>query len=236
MSTEASNLVLSDQELSVWGLFLQADIVVKLVILMLIVASIWSWSIIIEKIRTLRHQNRLADEFEDMFWSGEHIDRIYDRLGSEPEGVMSRVFVAAMREWRRGGTKLGRMSGQFQSIAQRIERSMGVAMSREMTLMEKGMTFLASVGSVAPFVGLFGTVWGIMNSFQSIAQSKNTSLAVVAPGIAEALFATALRLVAAIPAVVAYNRFSSQMDSLASRVDSFSSEFSTMLSRQLDEG
>jgi biopolymer transport protein TolQ len=128
------------------------------------------------------------------------------------------------------------MSGQFQSIAQRIERSMGVAMSREMTLMEKGMTFLASVGSVAPFVGLFGTVWGIMNSFQSIAQSKNTSLAVVAPGIAEALFATALGLVAAIPAVVAYNRFSSQMDGLAARVDSFSSEFSTMLSRQLDEG
>ena len=236
MSTEASNLVLSDQELSVWGLFLQADIVVKLVILMLVVASIWSWSIIIEKIRTLRHQNMLADEFEDMFWSGEHIDRIYDRLGAEPEGVMSRVFVAAMREWRRGGTKLGRMSGQIQSIGQRIERSMGVAMSREMTLLEKGMTFLASVGSVAPFVGLFGTVWGIMNSFQSIAQSKNTSLAVVAPGIAEALFATALGLVAAIPAVVAYNRFSSQMDSLASRVDSFSSEFSTMLSRQLDEG
>ncbi len=236
MSTEASNLVLSDQELSVWGLFLQADIVVKLVILMLVVASIWSWSIIIEKIRTLRHQNMLADEFEDMFWSGEHIDRIYDRLGAEPEGVMSRVFVAAMREWRRGGTKLGRMSGQIQSIGQRIERSMGVAMSREMTLLEKGMTFLASVGSVAPFVGLFGTVWGIMNSFQSIAQSKNTSLAVVAPGIAEALFATALGLVAAIPAVVAYNRFSSQMDSLASRVESFSSEFSTMLSRQLDEG
>ncbi|MGB1036263.1 MAG: protein TolQ [Candidatus Puniceispirillales bacterium] len=236
MATETTNLVLSDQELSIWGLFLQADIIVKLVILMLVVASIWSWSIIIDKIRTLRLQNALADEFEDVFWSGEHIDRIYDRLGGQPDGIMASVFVAAMREWRRVSGKAIRQPGQIVSSANRIDRNMEVTMSREMEQMEKGMTFLASVGSVAPFVGLFGTVWGIMNSFQAIAISKNTSLAVVAPGIAEALFATALGLVAAIPAVVAYNRFNARIDALGARVDRFSGEFSSMLSRQLEEG
>ena len=236
MATETTNLVLSDQELSIWGLFLQADIIVKLVILMLVVASIWSWSIIIDKIRTLRWQNALADEFEDVFWSGEHIDRIYDRLGGQTDGIMASVFVAAMREWRRVSGKAIRQPGQIVSSANRIDRNMEVTMSREMEQMEKGMTFLASVGSVAPFVGLFGTVWGIMNSFQAIAISKNTSLAVVAPGIAEALFATALGLVAAIPAVVAYNRFNARIDALGARVDRFSGEFSSMLSRQLEEG
>ncbi|MGB2097147.1 MAG: protein TolQ [Candidatus Puniceispirillales bacterium] len=236
MATETTNLVLSDQELSIWGLFLQADIIVKLVILLLVVASIWSWSIIIDKIRTLRLQNALADEFEDVFWSGEHIDRIYDRLGGQPDGIMASVFVAAMREWRRVSGKAIRQPGQIVSSANRIDRNMEVTMSREMEQMEKGMTFLASVGSVAPFVGLFGTVWGIMNSFQAIAISKNTSLAVVAPGIAEAIFATALGLVAAIPAVVAYNRFNARIDALGARVDRFSGEFSSMLSRQLEEG
>ena len=236
MATEASNAALVDHELSVWSLFLQADIVVKLVIFLLVIASVWSWAIIIEKIRSLRQENALADDFEDVFWSGEPIERVYDRLGGEPDGMMARVFGAAMREWRRGSNNNKRASSQMHSLAQRIERSMALATTREMALMEKGMTFLASVGSVAPFVGLFGTVWGIMNSFQSIAQSKNTSLAVVAPGIAEALFATALGLVAAIPAVIAYNRFSAQMDGLAARVEGFASEFSTMISRQLDEG
>lgn len=232
---ETTNLVLSDQELSIWGLFLDADIIVKLVILMLIVASIWSWSIIIDKVRTLRTQNALADEFEDLFWSGEHIDRIYDRIGGPPDGIMANVFVAAMREWRRVSGKAVRQPGQIMSSSNRIDRNMEVTISREIEVMEKGMTFLASVGSVAPFVGLFGTVWGIMNSFQAIAMSKNTSLAVVAPGIAEALFATALGLVAAIPAVIAYNRFNARIDALGARVDRFSSEFSSMLSRQLEE-
>lgn len=236
MATETTNLVISDQELSIWSLFLQADIIVKLVILILIVASIWSWSIIIDKVRLLRQQNALADEFEDLFWSGEHIDQIYDHLGGQPDGVMARVFVAAMREWRRVSGKLARQSGQIVTSSNRIDRNMEVTISREIESMERGMTFLASVGSVAPFVGLFGTVWGIMNSFQAIAMSKNTSLAVVAPGIAEALFATALGLVAAIPAVIAYNRFNAQIDTLGSRVERFSNEFSTMLSRQLEEG
>ena len=229
-----TSLTVTSHDLSIWGLFLAADMVVKAVMLMLVLASIWSWAIIFEKLKTTRKENRLADDFEDEFWSGGAIDRLYDDLGAEPDGMMPRVFSAAMREWRRTGAR-GNGEKNSVSINQRIDRTMAVTISKEISLMEKGMTFLASVGSVAPFVGLFGTVWGIMNSFQSIAQSKNTSLAVVAPGIAEALFATALGLAAAIPAVVAYNRFSSQIENLASRLETFSGEFSTILSRQLDE-
>ena len=229
-----TSLTVTSHDLSIWGLFLAADIVVKAVMLLLILASIWSWAIIFEKLKTIRKEYRMADDFEDEFWSGGAIDRLYDDLGAEPDGMMPRVFSAAMREWRRTGAR-GTGEKNSVSINQRIDRTMAVAISKEISFMEKGMTFLASVGSVAPFVGLFGTVWGIMNSFQSIAQSKNTSLAVVAPGIAEALFATALGLAAAIPAVVAYNRFSSQIENLASRLETFSGEFSTILSRQLDE-
>ena len=229
-----TSLTVTSHDLSIWGLFLAADMVVKAVMLMLILASIWSWAIIFEKLKTIRKENRLADDFEDEFWSGGAIDRLYDDLGAEPDGMMPRVFSAAMREWRRTGAR-GSSEKNSVSINQRIDRTMAVTISKEISLMEKGMTFLASVGSVAPFVGLFGTVWGIMNSFQSIAQSKNTSLAVVAPGIAESLFSTALGLAAAIPAVVAYNRFSSQIENLASRLETFSGEFSTILSRQLDE-
>lgn len=229
-----TSLTVTSHDLSIWGLFMAADLVVKAVMLMLILASIWSWAIIFEKLRAIRNEYRLADDFEDEFWSGGAIDRLYDDLGADPDGMMPRVFSSAMREWRRTA---GRGAGDKNSVSigQRIDRTMAVTISKEISMMEKGMTFLASVGSVAPFVGLFGTVWGIMNSFQSIAQSKNTSLAVVAPGIAEALFATALGLAAAIPAVVAYNRFSSQIESLASRLETFSGEFSTILSRQLDE-
>ena len=232
------SLTVTSHDLSIWGLFLAADVVVKAVILMLILASIWSWAIIFEKMRNLRKEFRIADYFEDDFWSGGALDQLYDRLGPDPDGTLPRVFSAAMREWQRASVRggSGTQATAVHSLGQRIERTMSISIARELSSIEKGMTFLASVGSVAPFVGLFGTVWGIMNSFQSIAQSKNTSLAVVAPGIAEALFATALGLAAAIPAVVAYNRFSSQIESLASRLESFSGEFSTILSRQLDEG
>ena len=233
--TLETSLTVTSHDLSIWGLFMAADLVVKAVMLMLIIASIWSWAIIFEKIRNIRKEFQIADHFEDDFWSGGTLDRLYDDLGSDPEGTMPRVFSAAMREWRRATARGGAKQNVIQSLAQRIERTMTVTISRELSGVEKGMTFLASVGSVAPFVGLFGTVWGIMNSFQSIAQSKNTSLAVVAPGIAEALFATALGLAAAIPAVVAYNRFSSEIEELASRLESFSGEFSTILSRQMDE-
>ncbi|MCE2517472.1 MAG: protein TolQ [Alphaproteobacteria bacterium] len=233
--TLETSLTVTSHDLSIWGLFLAADIVVKAVMLMLILASIWSWAIFFEKLRYIGREYRLADDFEDEFWSGGALDRLYDQLGADPDGTMPRVFSAAMREWRRATSRGVGSKESIHSLSQRIERTMSVTISRELSAVEKGMTFLASVGAVAQDVGLFGTVWGIMNSFQSIAQSKNTSLAVVAPGIAEALFATALGLAAAIPAVVAYNRFSSQIEGLASRLETFSGEFSTILSRQLDE-
>ena len=201
-----TSLTVTSHDLSIWGLFLSADLVVKFVMLLLVLASIWSWTIIFEKLRSIGREFKLADEFEDDFWSGGPLDQLYDRLGGDPDGTMARVFSSAMREWRRSASRTRGDQNGLHSISQRLDRTMSVAISKELAVIEKGMTFLASVGSVAPFVGLFGTVWGIMNSFQSIAESKNTSLAVVAPGIAEALFATALGLAAAIPAVVFYNK------------------------------
>ena len=227
---------ISASHLTVWGLFLQADWIVKFVILLLVLASIWSWAIIIEKVIRLKNLNSNAGKFEESFWSGGSLDELYERVGQQPLDPMSAVFSSAMREWRRssgrGLTQLETMRGGLQ---QRIERVMQVSLSREMERLEKYMTFLASVGSTAPFVGLFGTVWGIMSSFQAIAVSKQTSLAVVAPGIAEALFATALGLVAAIPAVVAYNKLSNDLGLYAGRLEAFAGEFSAIISRQLEE-
>lgn len=225
-----------DLDLSIWGLFLRADWVVKSVIVVLILASFWTWAIIFEKATTLKRLNRRSDKFEEAFWSGGAVDDLYDRMGQRPVEPMSALFAAGMREWRRTTPdKLSRGDTRA-SIQQRIERVMFVTMAREMERIERFMTFLASVGSTAPFVGLFGTVWGIMNSFTAIAAQKNTNLAVVAPGIAEALFATALGLVAAIPAVLAYNKLSTDLSRYAARLESFIGEFSAILSRQLDEG
>ena len=227
--------------LSLWGLFLQADIVVKLVMLILLLASVWCWTIIIEKLFLSRKELKLADSFENEFWSGTSLDDIYDDISKDnslkSEGAISRVFSSAMQEWRRANSSgLVSKSDNFKaSLAQRIDRGMGVAITREVGRLERGMTFLASIGSVAPFIGLFGTVWGIMNSFSAIAASKNTSLAVVAPGIAEALFATALGLLAAIPAVAAYNKFSNDIEKVTLRLENFSVEFMAILSRRLDE-
>ena len=227
--------------LSLWGLFLQADIVVKLVMLILLLASVWCWTIIIEKLFLSRKELKLADNFENEFWSGTSLDDIYDDISKDnslkSEGAISRVFSSAMQEWRRANSSgLVSKGDNFKaSLAQRIDRGMGVAITREVGRLERGMTFLASIGSVAPFIGLFGTVWGIMNSFSAIAASKNTSLAVVAPGIAEALFATALGLLAAIPAVAAYNKFSNDIEKVTLRLENFSVEFMAILSRRLDE-
>jgi len=222
-------------DLSMWGLFMMADPIVKIVMLMLIAASVWSWSIIIQKRSVMSILNRRAKKFEDSFWSGEPLDKIYQRVKSSKKDPMLTTFSAGMEEWQAGVANgmPGRESLQA-SLRQRIERAMSVAIGREIHALEKGMTFLASVGSTAPFIGLFGTVWGIMNSFSSIAQTNNTSLAVVAPGIAEALFATALGLVAAIPAVVAYNVFSNRLNRYADRLEAFSDEFSAILSRHMD--
>jgi biopolymer transport protein TolQ len=221
--------------LTIGGLFLEADIIVKLVILMLVAASIWSWTIIFDKSGRLSRLKKRADKFEDSFWSGGSLDALYDKISKKIVDPMTATFAAGMREWRhaneRGLTQTDAMRG---SLQQRVERVMAVTIGREVSQLEKSMTFLASVGSVSPFVGLFGTVWGIMHSFTSIANQQNTNLAVVAPGIAEALFATALGLVAAIPAVLAYNKFNTDLGRYADRLDNFAAEFSAILSRHLE--
>ena len=223
-------------DLSFLGLFLNADLIGKSVIVLLILASFWSWAIIIEKLVRIRRLQSRADDFEDMFWSGGSLDDLYDRVGEQPPCPMTAMFAAAMREWRRSAAKgLVGVSQVRSGLQSRIERVMGVTFGREMDRLERYMSFLASVGSTAPFIGLFGTVWGIMNAFHAIAASKNTSLAVVAPGIAEALFATALGLVAAVPAVIAFNKINSELARYAGRLEAFSNEFNAILSRQLEE-
>ncbi len=223
-------------DLSIMTLFLRADLVVKTVMIGLVLASFWSWAIIFEKVMRQRRLLREMDRFESAFWSGGSLDDLYESIDSQPRHPMAAVFAAAMREWRHatsGGSLPGKAA--YQSLHQRIERVMHITLGREMNHLQRYMVFLASVGSTSPFVGLFGTVWGIMNSFQSIGASGSTSLVVVAPGIAEALFATALGLVAAIPAVIAYNKLSGDLARYANRLELFAGEFSAILSRQLEE-
>ena len=222
-------------DLSIWGLFLQADFIIQLVMVLLILASFWCWAIIFDKWRRIRRLSNEARQFEEMFWSGGSLDDLYDRIGTRPNDPMSAIFVAAMREWRRSASQ-DAVDEHTAVLTSRIDRVMDITLGREMAHLERYMIFLASVGSTAPFVGLFGTVWGIMNSFQAIALTKNTSLAVVAPGIAEALFATALGLVAAIPAVVAYNKLSNDIGRYAGRLEAFSGEFGAILSRRSEAG
>lgn len=219
-------------DLSLWSLFLMADWVVKGVMIALVLASVWVWAIVFEKITTLRRIRRAADEFEDRFWSGGSLEELHNAEGERPSHPIAAVFGAGMREWRRSAGR-----GQVTELAvvgmkERVERAMAVAVQREMERLERWMVFLATIGSAAPFIGLFGTVWGIMNSFSAIAGMQNTSLAVVAPGIAEALFATAIGLVAAIPATIAYNKFASDFARFAGRLEAFASEFGAILSRQ----
>ena len=233
-SIGAANLGAGAADLSLWNLFIQASIVVKLVMLLLVGASIWVWAIVFEKAATLRRANRQADQFEDRFWSGGSLDDLYEAEGAKPAHPMAAVFGAAMGEWRRSARIAGADLTRG-SVRDRVERAMGITVTREMERLERWMVFLATVGSTAPFVGLFGTVWGIMTSFSAIAAMHNTNLAVVAPGIAEALFATAIGLVAAIPAVVAYNKISSDLSRFSDRLDGFGTEFGAILSRQSEE-
>ncbi len=221
-------------DLSIPTLFLQSDIVVKIVILLLLFASVWVWAIVFEKLASLRRANRQADAFEDKFWSGGSLDDLYDQEGAKPVHPMAAVFGAAMAEWRRSSRIVGADMARG-GVRDRVDRAMTVTIQREMERMERWMIFLASVGSTGTFVGLFGTVWGIMHSFSAIAAMHNTSLAVVAPGIAEALFATAIGLVAAIPAVLAYNTISTSLARFAARLEGFGSEFGAILSRQSEE-
>jgi len=230
-ATILAGSVTSD-DFSMISLFLRADLIVKTVMIILVMASVWCWAIIFDKLTSLRKLNAKATEFENTFWSGSALDDLYDKIGNQPTDPTAAIFVSAMREVRRNQPGSGGIST---TIVERIDRVMNITLTREMERIERNLTFLATTGATAPFVGLFGTVWGIMNSFQSIAVSSNTSLAVVAPGIAEALFATALGLLAAIPAVVAYNKISKDLDRYASRLDTFSGELSAILSRELEK-
>jgi biopolymer transport protein TolQ len=233
-AVQAANLAAPAGDLSLITLFLQADIVVKLVMLMLLLASVWVWAVVFDKLVALRRVNREADTFEDRFWSGGSLEDLYEVEGARPTHPLAAVFGAAMGEWRRSAKVAGADLARG-SVRERIDRAMNVTVVREMQRLERWMVFLASVGSIAPFVGLFGTVWGIMHSFSAIAAMHNTNLSVVAPGIAEALFATAIGLVTAIPAVLAYNQLSTSLSRFASRLEGFGSEFSSILSRQIEE-
>ncbi len=233
-AVDAVNLGAAGGDLSLWGLFVQADIVVKIVMLGLLAASVWVWAIVFEKFASLRRANREADGFEDRFWSGGSLDELYDAEGAKPGNPMAAVFGAAMGEWRRT-VRVAGADVSRSGVRDRVDRAIAVTIQREMERLERWMVFLASVGSTAPFIGLFGTVWGIMHSFSAIAAMHNTNLAVVAPGIAEALFATAIGLVAAIPAVLAYNKVSTDLARYAARLEAFGAEFGAILSRQSEE-
>ncbi len=215
--------------------FLRADIVVKSVMVMLLLASLWSWAIIINKGIALSGLKRKAAKFEKIFWSGQSLDELYQQFAARNDHPMAAMFVAALREWRRAFEAGTPRENQIAGIKERIDKAMSVTILRETDGIERQLGFLATVGAVAPFIGLFGTVWGIMNSFTAIAARHDTTLAVVAPGIAEALFATAMGLFAAVPAVIFYNRFINEIGRYANRLDAFADEFSAILSRQLEE-
>jgi biopolymer transport protein TolQ len=223
---------LSSSDLSLLTLFLQAHWIVKGVMIGLLVCSVWVWAIAIEKTLLHMRMRKAMDRFEQAFWSGQSLEELYRSLSARPTHSMAALFVAAMREWKRS---LEGEARSFAGLQMRIGKVRDVTIAREVELLERRLLVLATVGSTGPFVGLFGTVWGIMTSFQSIAASKNTSLAVVAPGIAEALFATAIGLVAAIPATIFYNKFVSEVNKQAQRLEGFADEFSAILSRQIDE-
>ncbi len=220
---------------SIVAMFLRADIVVKAVMLLLLAASLWSWGIIFNKIGLMSSLKRKAKRFEKIFWSGQSLDDLYQQFSSRNDHPMAAMFLAGLREWRRGLEGGTLKESQIPGIKERIDRAMAATILRESDGIEKHLGLLATIGSVSPFIGLFGTVWGIMNSFSAIAARHDTTLAVVAPGIAEALFATAMGLLAAIPAVIFYNRFVAEIGRYVNSLDAFSDEFSTILSRQLDE-
>ena len=218
-------------EYTMWALFARATIVVKLVMIILVLCSFWTWAIVIQKTIMYRKARSESAVFDQAFWSGEPLDELFQQIGPEPSGASERVFAAGMMEWRRSHRNDG---GLIAGATSRIDRSMDVAIAKEADQLQSGLTVLATIGSAAPFIGLFGTVWGIMHSFIEIAKAQNTSLAVVAPGIAEALLATGIGLVAAIPAVIYYNKLSADADRIIGGYGAFADEFSTILSRQLD--
>ena len=224
--------IINNLDISIWGLILQADLVVRIVMLILLFLSIFSWSIIFEKTTKIKRLARKAKKFELEFWSGVNIDTLYKSVGTNVTHPMEAIFITGMKEITAVSSK-NLSSDTYFIIEKRIEKAMFSTLNREIEDLEKNINFLATTGSAAPFIGLFGTVWGIMNSFQSIATSKNTSLAIVAPGIAEALLATALGLLAAIPAVIAYNKISTDINRYYNQLEIFLNDFSNILSKHL---
>jgi biopolymer transport protein TolQ len=228
----ATGLAAPGAEISLWSMFWGAHFVVKFVMLGLLAASVWCWAIIVDKTLLFGRTRKAMDRFEEVFWSGQSLEELYRMLSDRQTTTMASVFVAAMREWKRSFEGPNR---SVMGLSQRIDKVLDVTIQREVERLESKLLVLATIGSSAPFIGLFGTVWGIMTSFRSIAASKNTSLAVVAPGIAEALFATAIGLFAAIPAVIAYNKLQAEAAKQQARLEGFADEFSAILSRQIDE-
>ncbi len=229
---DQSSLAMAQEiDFSLLALFLRASLTVKLVMIILIVASFWSWAIIVRKFIACRAARAEAGSFDRAFWSGEPLDDLFDQIGPAPSGASEKIFAAGMLEWRRSYRQDGEPIAGAQA---RIERSMDVAIQKATDGLSHGLGFLATIGSISPFIGLFGTVWGIKVAFEEIAISQNSSLAVVAPGISEALVATALGLLAAIPAVIFYNKLSGDADRIAAGYEAFADEFSTILSRQMD--
>ena len=231
----ASEIASGSVDFSFFTLFLRADWVVKSVIIILILASIYSWNIIISKIIRINRLKKLDEEFDEIFWSGNSFHDLYETFNYNQSDPKSKIFCSAIAEWKKTNADTKKLnSEELNSLKERMLRTMHVTFNKESENIEKNLTFLATAGSTAPFIGLFGTVWGIMNSFQSIAIAQNTNLAVVAPGIAEALFATALGLFVAIPAVVAYNKISSDLSKYFISLETFIDEFTTIFFRQLE--
>ena len=228
------DMVAESPDFSMLGLFFQADIVVKSVIIILILASIYSWNVIVSKILRMRQLKKLEKEFEEIFWSGNSFEDLYETLNFNKSDPKSKIFCGAILEWKKSKSQFDE-NIDLNSLKDRMQRSMTVIFNKESENVERNLTFLATAGSTAPFIGLFGTVWGIMNSFKSIAVAQNTNLSVVAPGIAEALFATALGLFVAIPAVVAYNKISSDLSKYFVSLETFMDEFTTIFFRQLEK-
>ncbi len=232
----AGSVVSESVDFSMLSLFLRADFVVKSVIIILIISSLYSWTIIISKLIRIEQLKKLEKEFEDIFWSGNSFEDLFETLNFNNQDPKSKIFCAAISEWKKSKSASHKDSStNINSLKDRMQRSMVVTFNKETEVVEKNLTFLATAGSTAPFIGLFGTVWGIMNSFKSIAVAQNTNLSVVAPGIAEALFATALGLFVAIPAVVAYNKISSDLSKYFVSLETFMDEFTTIFFRQLEK-
>lgn len=230
METETL-VVMQEVDFSTLALFMRATLTVKVVMILLLGMSFWSWAVMVQKLIQYRRARAEAARFDRAFWSGEPLDELFDTLGPNPDDASERIFAAGMLEWQRSHRQDGAL---IPGAMARIDRAMNISISREAERFSQGLSFLATTGATAPFIGLFGTIWGIKHSFEQIAASQNTSLVVVAPGIAEALLATGIGLIAAIPAVIFYNKLSADSEHIVSGYEEFADEFATILSRQLD--